>query len=93
MASAIFFVSNGPLGPYFSKAGQNTAILYMQEKITVASFRFEKFSCTFFQKYEPAAKTQLKKWQKIWAREKNKASEKSQRDVCYSYILFPRPNT
>ena len=37
MASAIFFVSNGPLGPYFSKAGQNTAILYMQEKIKVVS--------------------------------------------------------
>jgi len=55
--------------------------------------KFEKFSFTFFQKFEPAAKTQLKKWQKIWAREKNKASEKSQRDVCYSYILFPRPNT
>lgn len=46
------------------------------------SYYLSCLTCKFlFQKFEPAAKSQLKKWHKIWQREVNKASDKAQKDV------------
>ena len=66
----------------------NILLFYL---LSVWNAIYSIYTSLHFQKYDVAAKAQLKKWQKVWQRDVNKAADRAKKDVrtfcCHSNLV------